>query len=91
MRIYAGNLAPEVTEIQLKECFTKHGKVDSCQLSVDKGTGTHKGIGFIEMPNDTEANAAIAALNGSLLGGKPITVSEAKLKTESAGAAAHNK
>jgi len=80
MKIYAGNLASATTESNLKDAFAAHGAVDNCRIATDKATGAFKGFGFIEMSNDTEANAAITALNGSDLGGNAIRVNESHPK-----------
>lgn len=86
MKIYAGNLAPETTEDQLREAFAAHGTVGVTRLATDKESGQPKGFGFVEMANDTEAAQAITALDGSQLGGKAIKVNEAKPKPEAAAA-----
>jgi RNA recognition motif-containing protein len=79
MKIYAGNLPHATTETELKAAFAAHGTVDSCHLITDRDTGAPRGFGFIEM-KDAEASAAIAALNGSDMGGRTIKVNEAKPK-----------
>lgn len=86
MKIYAGNLAAATTETELNSAFSAHGAVDSCRMATDKVTGARKGFGFVEMLNDTEANAAITALNGSDLGGNTIKVNESRPKPEGAQA-----
>jgi RNA recognition motif-containing protein len=80
MKIYAGNLAPATTETELNAAFAAHGAVASARVISDKDTGKPKGFGFVEMNDDTEAGAAITALNGSQLGGQEIKVNEAKPK-----------
>jgi cold-inducible RNA-binding protein len=82
MKIYAGNLAATTTETMLRDAFAAHGTVESCHLATDRDTGAFKGFGFLEMKNDTEAAAAIAALNGSDLGGKSIRVNESQPKPQ---------
>lgn len=82
MNIYVGNLAREVTEPQLKEAFEKFGVITSASVIKDKFSGESKGFGFVEMPNKPEAEAAIRGLNGVNLGGKSITVNEARPRTE---------
>ena len=63
MEIYVGSLPYSVTEDDLKEAFTAFGEVSSVRLVTDKFSGKSKGFGFVEMPNNEEADAAIAALN----------------------------
>jgi RNA recognition motif-containing protein len=77
-RIYVGGLPFAVTDKQLEEIFSPHGKVASAQVITDKFTGRSKGFGFVEMSSGSEAQSAIQALNGTELDGRTITVSEAK-------------
>ncbi len=84
MKIYAGNLATTTTDAELQAAFAAHGAVEYCRLATDKETGKVKGFGFIEMGNDAEAQKAIAALDGSTLGGNTIKVNEAKPKPQTA-------
>lgn len=81
MKVYVGNLSPETTEQQLRELVTPFGKLDSVSLVMDKATGKAKGFGFVEFGSDVEGNAAIAGLNGKEIGGKNLTVNEARSKT----------
>ncbi len=78
MNIYVGNLAYSVTEAELRSIFEQHGEVSSANLIIDKFTGQSKGFGFVEMPQKEQADAAIAATNGSDLNGRRITVNEAR-------------
>jgi RNA recognition motif-containing protein len=78
MNIYVGNLAYEVTEDELREAFGAFGEVASANLITDKFSGQSKGFGFVEMPNNAEADAAIKELNGTALKGRNITVNQAK-------------
>lgn len=82
MEIYVGSLAYSVTESDLKEAFTEFGEVSSVRLVSDKFSGKSKGFGFVEMPNSSEAEAAIAALNESSFKGRDIKVNQAKPKEE---------
>jgi RNA recognition motif-containing protein len=82
MNIYVGNLAWEVTQEDLKEAFEAHGQVASANLITDKYTGRSRGFGFVEMPVDDEARAAITALNGMDLKGRELNVNEAKPRSE---------
>ena len=83
--LYVGNLPFSATSDDLVQLFQQHGEVQSAQVISDKYTGKSRGFGFVEMPNDAEADAAIAALNGHDFGGRPLTVNEAKPRTESGG------
>ena len=78
MNIFVGNLNFKIEENELKEIFEDYGDVDSAKIITDKFTGRSKGFGFIEMPNDSEANKAIEELNGGELEGRNIVVNEAK-------------
>ncbi len=78
MNIFVGNLSKETTENEIQSEFEKHGKVRSVKLIKDMFSGESKGFGFVEMPNNTEAEAAIKELNVKILNGKPMTVNEAR-------------
>jgi RNA recognition motif-containing protein len=78
MTIYVGNLSYSMKEEDLKNAFADFGNVDSAKLVIDKLTGRSKGYGFVEMPNDDEAQAAIAALNEKEVGGRPWRVNPAR-------------
>jgi RNA recognition motif-containing protein len=80
MRIYVGNLSQDSTEDGVKIAFEAHGEVESVRFIVDRDTNQPKGFGFIEMPKQNEAVAAITALNGSELDGNELIVSEARPK-----------
>lgn len=82
MNIYIGNLEYGVTEDQLRDAFGEFGEVSSSNIITDKFTGRSKGFGFVEMPNDEEANAAIDALNDAELNGRPIRVNQARPREE---------
>src|SRR3954470_7697327 len=81
-KIYAGNFAFSLTEEELRGMFEPYGKVESATLVMDRDTGRSRGFGFVEMTDDNEANSAIAALNGRDSGGRPLTVNEARPKTD---------
>ncbi|HKB70947.1 MAG TPA: RNA-binding protein [Thermoanaerobaculia bacterium] len=87
MKVYVGNLSPESTEQQLRDLVAPFGKVDSVALVMDKATGKAKGFGFVEFGTDSEGAAAIAGLNGKEVGGKALTVNEARSKGAPAPAA----
>ena len=76
MDIYCGNLAYATTDDGLKAAFAAYGDVTSARVVTDRMTGRSKGFGFVEMPNAEQATAAIAALNGHELDGRPIRVNE---------------
>lgn len=77
-KIYVGNLPFTTTNDSLSEIFAKFGKVDSSKIITDRDTGRSKGFGFVEMTEAHEAEAAITQLHGSDLGGRPLTVNEAR-------------
>lgn len=77
-KIYVGGLPYSTTEQQLSDLFAAHGSVASARIITDKFTGQSRGFGFVEMATDEEAKAAIAALNGTQLGGRTLTVNEAR-------------
>src|SRR5262245_48457317 len=81
-KLYVGNLGYGVTDADLSKMFEAHGTVESAQVIMDRDTGRSKGFGFVEMKNDQEAQAAIAALNGQHSGGRPLTVNAARTQTE---------
>ena len=85
MRLYVGNLSYDTTEEELRELFAAHGTVESVNLITEGGSGRSKGFGFVEFRDDQEANAAIAALNGTDLRGRSINVNQARPKAERGG------
>ncbi|MGD8276080.1 MAG: RNA-binding protein [Thiohalocapsa sp.] len=82
MNIYVGNLPYSVTDSDLRETFTQYGSVDQVNLITDRFSGESKGFGFVEMGNNSEADAAIKALNGTDYQGRNITVNQAKPKSD---------
>lgn len=82
MNIYVGNISREATENDVRELFEAYGAVTSVSLIKDKYTGQLKGFGFVEMSGDDEAKNAIKNLDGQSLNGRPLTVSEARPRTE---------
>ena len=82
MNIYVGNLHYSVTEDDLKDVFSEFGEVSSVNIIKDKFSGQSKGFGFVEVPNNSEADKAIKALNGSELKGRSIKVNQAKPRSE---------
>ncbi|HKB39363.1 MAG TPA: RNA-binding protein [Gemmataceae bacterium] len=84
-KLYVGNLTPAMTATDLQRLFEAHGTVVSAEVMTDRDTGRSKGFGFVEMSNDHEAQAAVQALNGKQVGGRQLTVNEARPKTEGGG------
>ncbi|MFC0771876.1 RNA recognition motif domain-containing protein [Terrimonas alba] len=85
MNIYVGNLSWNLKDQDLSNLFAAHGEVTSAKIVNDKFTNRSKGFGFVEMPNDDQAQAAIAALNGSEVDGRNIVVNESRPKPEGSG------
>jgi cold-inducible RNA-binding protein len=85
MKIYVGNLSYEVTEDELAAEFGTYGRVDSVAVPSDKFSGRPKGFAFVDMPTKTEADAAIAGLNGKSLKDRTIVVNESKPRPDSRG------
>jgi len=80
-KLFVGSLPWAVNDDSLKTAFESYGSVVSAKVITDRQTGRSRGFGFVEMENETDANAAIKALNGSLLQGRTIIVNEAKPKS----------
>lgn len=80
MNIYVGNLPYKIRDNQLMGLFQPYGEVSSARVIIEKESGRNKGFGFVEMPNDEEANAAIKELNGSLVDGRNIVVNESTVE-----------
>jgi len=78
VNIFVGNLNYRLDVDALEEAFAAYGQVDSAKIITDRETGRAKGFGFIEMPNDSEAQAAIDGLNGSEMMGRNLVVNEAR-------------
>ena len=78
MNIYVGNLAYSITDDELREAFAAFGEVSRASVIMDRDTGRSKGFGFVEMPDNSQAEAAINELNEKELSGRPIRVNEAK-------------
>ena len=84
-KLYVGNLSYQVDSTELEQLFAQHGQVLSAQVINDRDTGRSKGFGFVEMADDNEAEAAIAALNGQQHGGRALTVNEARPREDRGG------
>ncbi len=80
--LYVGNLPHSTTETELRTLFQPHGEVERVNMVTDRETGRSRGFAFVEMTNAGEAEKAIAALNGTELGGRTLTINEAKPKTD---------
>ena len=78
MNIYVGNLSYSMSEDELRNAFSAYGDVSSVKILMDRETGRSRGFGFVEMPNQSEAEAAIAQLNGKDVGGRPLRINEAR-------------
>ncbi len=85
MDIFVGSLPFKLKEEELRELFEKHGEVASAKIIIDKITRQNKGFGFVEMPNEAEAQAAIEALNGYEIEGRTINVSKSEPKEKTGG------
>ncbi len=78
MNIYVGNLSYGMSEGELRDAFAAFGEVASAKILMDRETGRSRGFGFVEMPNQAEAETAISNLNGKELSGRPLRVNEAR-------------
>ena len=85
MNMYVGNLSREVTEDELRQAFEAFGQVTSVNVIKDRYSGESRGFGFVEMATKSEAQAAITGLNGTSLGERTLSVSEARPRTEGGG------
>ena len=85
MNIYVGNLSPDVTEDDLRQAFESFGQVETVNVLKDRFTGEPRGFGFVDMPSNSEAQAAISGLNGKDIKGRSINVNEARPRTPSRG------
>jgi len=83
--LYVGNLPHSTTEAELRGLFEAHGAVEKVSIVTDRETGRARGFAFVEMTDAGEAEKAIAALNGSELGGRALKINEAKPKTDRPG------
>jgi RNA recognition motif-containing protein len=85
MNIYVANIPYSVKDQDLQELFGQHGEVTSAKIILDKATNRSRGFGFVEMSNDEQGRAAIAALNGFNVSGRDLVVNEARPRTEGGG------
>lgn len=84
--IFVGNLSFETTEAELERAFSRHGRVSSVRIVTDRGTGSPRGFGFVNMPGMDDAEEAIARMNGQSVGGRAIRVNEAESRNSSSSA-----
>ena len=84
MKLYVGNMNTATVDEDLRAAFAAHGEVSSAEVILDKKTGRGKGFGFVEMANETEAQAAVAALDGSKVGGTDWKVNVARSREDAA-------
>ena len=85
MRIFVGGIPFATTDEELRTLFASHGIVESASVVKDRYTDQSRGFAFVDMPNDEEAKMAIAHLNGTQLGGRSLTVNEAKAREAGGG------
>lgn len=85
MNIYCVNLSYNMTSDGLRAALEAHGEVSSANVIADRDTGRSKGFGFVEMPNDSEGQAAIDAINGADLDGRPARVNEVRPRPAGGG------
>lgn len=85
MNIFVGNLSYNTDDAGLRAAFEQYGEVVRAQVVTDRDTGRSRGFGFVEMPSDTESNAAIEALNGAELDGRTINVDQARPRAGAGG------
>ena len=83
MRIYVGNFAFEMTDQELRDEFEAFGQVEEVTIIRDRDTGRSRGFAFVEMGSSDEAQAAIGAINGKEIGGRPLAVNEARPRRDS--------
>jgi cold-inducible RNA-binding protein len=83
--IFVGNLSFNTSEDELRQLFGAYGQVDRVSIMTDRDTGRSRGFGFVEMASAEDGEKAIAALNGSQLGGRTLNVNEARPKPERSG------
>ena len=85
MNIFVGNLSYGATEDAMRSLFEAHGEVSSAKIITDRETGRSRGFGFVEMPNDENAQAAVSALDGTDFDGRPLRVNEARPREDRGG------
>jgi RNA recognition motif-containing protein len=84
-KVFVGNLDFSATESQIRSMFEAHGEVTSVSIITDRDTGRSRGFAFVEMPDGAQADQAIAALNGTDLGGRALNINEARPPAQGGG------
>jgi RNA recognition motif-containing protein len=85
MNLYVSNLGTQITDESLRAIFATHGEVSSSKIIKDHGTGSSRGFGFVDMPNDDDAQKAIDKINGMVVNGRNVSVKEARPRPEPKG------
>ncbi len=85
MKIYVGNLPFNIADAELQSLFEAHGQVSRVDIVTDRETGRPRGFAFVEMPNDTEAQAAIEAIDGTQIGGRSVNANQARPREDRGG------
>jgi RNA recognition motif-containing protein len=80
--IFVGNLSFQTTESEVRNAFERYGRVTSVRIATERGSGTPRGFAFVNMPGMDDAEEAIARMNGNSLGGRSMTVNEARERDE---------
>ena len=88
-KLFVGNLSFDTTENDLQDAFAAHGTVTEANLMMDRTTGRPRGFAFVTMATPEEAQKAIQALNGSMVGGRSLTVNEARPREDRGGGGGH--
>lgn len=82
MNIYVSNLGDQITDESLRAIFATHGEVSSYKIVKDRFSGYSRGFGFVEMPNETEAQNAIQKINGTVVDGRNVSATKARPRTQ---------
>lgn len=85
MNIFVGNISYSTTEDDIRRMFEEYGEIDSVKIITDRDTGRSRGFGFVEMPNDDEAQSAIDALDGKELDGRALKINESRPRSDRRG------
>jgi RNA recognition motif-containing protein len=85
MNLYVSNLGDQITDESLRAIFATHGQVSSSKIIKDHTTGSSRGFGFVDMPNDLDAQSAIEKINGMVVNGRNVSVKEAKPRPAAKG------
>jgi RNA recognition motif-containing protein len=82
LKLFVGNLGFNTESATVEAAFANYGEVTSVAIITDQYTGRSRGFGFVEMPDQAQAEAAIQGLNGSMMDGRPLTVNEARARED---------